>query len=103
MADPENKSDKSAEADSDHGSKEQEIYQQRLDKAAKWRDAGFNPYGNGFRPEHQAAEIHARHGSQSTEELDQNPVTYTVAGRIVAMRTFGKAAFIKLRDRSGEI
>ncbi len=77
MADTENKSEKSADADSDHGSKEQEIYQQRLDKAAKWRDAGFNPYGNGYRPEHQAEEIHAKHGSQSTEELEKTPSTST--------------------------
>jgi lysyl-tRNA synthetase, class II len=102
MADTENKTDKAAEADL--GSKEQEIYQQRLDKAGRWREAGFNPYGNGYRPEHQASEIHARHGAQSAEELEQAPPTsYTVAGRIVAMRTFGKAAFIKLRDRSGEL
>ncbi|MGZ6080836.1 MAG: lysine--tRNA ligase, partial [Myxococcaceae bacterium] len=41
--------------------------------------------------------------SQSAEDLEKNPATYTVAGRIIAMRTFGKAAFIKLRDRSGEL
>src|SRR5256886_10368522 len=28
---------------------------------------------------------------------------FSVAGRIVAHRSFGKAAFVKLRDRSGEI
>ena len=49
-------------------------------------------------------EIHAKHGAQSAEDLEKGPpAVYTVAGRIVAMRTFGKAAFIKLRDRSGEI
>jgi lysyl-tRNA synthetase class 2 len=96
---PENKT-----AEVDLGSKEQEIYAQRLEKAQKWREAGFNPYGNGYRPQHQAADIHARHGQQSTEELEQAPpLTYDVAGRIVAVRSFGKAAFIKLRDRSGEL
>ncbi|WP_224370865.1 lysine--tRNA ligase [Hyalangium versicolor] len=102
MAETENKTDKVAEADL--GSKEQEIYQQRLDKAGKWREAGFNPYGNGYRPEHLAAEIHAKHSSQSAEDLEKGPpTTYTVAGRIISRSGFGKAAFIKLRDRSGEI
>ncbi|MBU8899188.1 lysine--tRNA ligase [Corallococcus sp. H22C18031201] len=90
--------------EADLGSKEQEIYQQRLDKAAKWRDSGFNPYGNGYRPQHTAAEIVAKHADQSAEELEKAATApYDVAGRIVAMRSFGKAAFIKLRDRTGEI
>ena len=96
---PENKT-----AEVDHGSKEQEIYAQRLEKARKWKDAGFNPYGNGYRPEHLAADILARHESQSTEDIEKaGPLAYDVAGRIVAVRSFGKAAFVKLRDRSGEI
>jgi len=85
------------------GSKEQEIYDQRLEKAAKWREAGFNPYGNGHRPQHLAADILAKHADATPEALEQTPATYEVAGRLVAMRSFGKAAFIKLRDRSGEI
>ncbi|WP_434389401.1 lysine--tRNA ligase [Melittangium boletus] len=100
MADtPENKT-----AEADLGSKEQEIYAQRLDKAQKWRDSGVNPYGNGHRPAHLAQEIIDRHAQQSTEDLEKaGPLAYSVAGRIVAVRSFGKAAFVKLRDRSGEI
>ena len=101
MAETENKSDKSA-GEGDLGTKEQEIYDQRLEKAGKWRDAGFNPYGNGYRPQHQAAEIHDKHGAQTAEEIEQAaPPPYDVAGRVVAMRSFGKAAFIKLRDQIG--
>jgi lysyl-tRNA synthetase class 2 len=89
---------------SDDGSKEQEIYTQRLEKAQKWRELGANPWGNGFSPEHLAELIHQRHGEQSIEQLEAAPpAVYSVAGRIVAMRSFGKAAFIKLRDRSGEV
>ncbi|HYX90791.1 MAG TPA: lysine--tRNA ligase [Myxococcaceae bacterium] len=91
--------------DESSATKEQEIYEQRLDKARKWRELGLHPWGHGYRPEHQAADIHGRHGSQSLEELERlSPApSYSVAGRIVAMRSFGKAAFVKLRDRSGEI
>jgi lysyl-tRNA synthetase class 2 len=91
--------------DEQGSSKEQEIYEQRLEKARKWRERGANPWGNGYRPEHLAADIHTRHGQQTAQELEalSPPPSYDVAGRIVALRSFGKAAFVKLRDRSGEI
>ena len=89
---------------SEEGLKEQELYQQRLQSAQKWRDLGANPFGNGFRPEHTAGEISAKHHAQSTADLEQAPpAVYSVAGRVVGMRSFGKAAFIVIRDRSGTI
>jgi lysyl-tRNA synthetase class 2 len=88
----------------EHQSKEEEIYAQRQEKAAKWREQGINPFGNGYRPANLAAEVHAAHGNQSAEEIEKaGAPVYDVAGRIVALRSFGKAAFIKLRDRSGEV
>ncbi|MBX5482346.1 MAG: lysine--tRNA ligase [Myxococcaceae bacterium] len=89
----------------ERASKEQEIYQQRLEKAQKWRELGANPWGNGYRPEHLLGEIAAKYAETTGPELEAlspKPV-YNVAGRIVAMRSFGKAAFIQLRDRSGEL
>jgi lysyl-tRNA synthetase class 2 len=93
-----------AEDTTDLGSKEQEIYAQRLEKAKRWREMGANPWGNGYRPRDLAADIVGRHQGQSTEELEKAPPPpYEIAGRVVALRSFGKAAFIKLRDRSGEL
>ncbi len=89
--------------DIDFGKKEQELYEQRLAKAERWRELGLNPYGNGYRPEHTAQEILQRHDSDTAEQLEASSQRYDVAGRLVAMRSFGKAAFIKLRDRTGEI
>jgi len=90
--------------DAELGSKEQEIYAQRLEKAQKWREAGSNPWGNGYKPRHLASEILKAHDKQSAEELEKaGPAVYDVAGRVIAVRSFGKAAFIKVRDRSGEI
>ncbi|MHB8879357.1 MAG: OB-fold nucleic acid binding domain-containing protein, partial [Myxococcaceae bacterium] len=85
------------------GTKEQEIYAQRLEKAKRWRELGANPWGNGYRPEHLAGDIVLRHDKATAEELEKAPPTYSIAGRIVAIRSFGKAAFVKLRDRSGEL
>src|SRR5271169_4603084 len=84
--------------------KEQELITGRLQKAKGWRALGLDPYGNGFRPEHLAADILRIHGGQSAEELASSAAPrYTIAGRVIAIRSFGKAAFLKLRDRSGEI
>jgi lysyl-tRNA synthetase class 2 len=46
---------------SDEGKKEHELYEQRVASAQKWRDLGANPFGNGFRPEHTAAQILEKH------------------------------------------
>ena len=83
--------------------KENELIAQRLEKAKGWRALGLNPYSNGFRPGALAADIVLAHGGESAEQLEAAAHRYTVAGRVVAIRSFGKAAFLKLRDRSGEI
>jgi lysyl-tRNA synthetase class 2 len=88
----------------DLGRKEQEIYAVRLEKARKWRALGTHPWGSGYRPAHLAAEVLKNHQSQSAPELESAPPReYRIAGRVMALRSFGKAAFVRLRDRSGEI
>src|SRR4051812_3002182 len=93
-----------AQSDADGHGKEQEIFEQRLQKAAKWKELGANPFGNGYAPKNLAKQIHDAHGNQTDEQIQSaGAPTYDVAGRIIALRTFGKAAFVKIRDRSGEI
>lgn len=89
---------------SDEGIKEHEIYALRLEKAQKWRELGQNPYGNGYVPTDLAEQVHKAHGHLTAEQIEQGArAVYNLAGRIIAVRSFGKAAFVKLRDRSGEI
>jgi lysyl-tRNA synthetase, class II len=83
--------------------KEAQLIAQRQEKARGWRALGVDPYGSGFQPEHLAASIHKAHAEQTAEQLAASTEGYTVAGRVIAIRSFGKAAFLKLRDRSGEI
>jgi len=89
--------------DGDLHGKEQEIYALRQEKARKWREHGVNPWANGYRPKNLAAEIIDKQSKQTAEELEKEAAEYDVAGRVLAIRSFGKAAFVKLRDRSGEI
>ena len=90
-------------SDEIESAKEHELYAQRLEKAERWRTLGCNPFGNGFRPTDLAGDITRRHGSDTAQQLETAPPAYCIAGRVVALRSFGKAAFIKLRDRSGEL
>ncbi|MFZ5471111.1 MAG: lysine--tRNA ligase [Myxococcota bacterium] len=87
----------------DEGSKEQELYAQRLEKAHKWREKGVNPWGNGYRPKHRVADILSKHQKATAAELEGAPPVYNIAGRVVENRSFGKLSFLRLRDRSGQI
>ncbi len=89
-------------------SDERELIAERERKVAELRQAGQNPYANGFSPSHTAGDVHAWFAAGNVPAA--NPLTdepraarFSVAGRIVALRSFGKAAFAKVRDRSGEI
>src|SRR5512139_3073205 len=89
-------------------SDERELIAERERKVALLRATGQNPYANGFSPAHTAAQVHAwfaAGGVPTANPLTDEPraTRFSVAGRIVALRSFGKAAFAKVRDRSGEI
>lgn len=81
----------------------QEIRAQRLEKITQLRALGRDPYANQYRPTHWAADIHAQWESLDGPALEAERIPVIVAGRIVASRSFGKAGFIKLLDRTGQI
>jgi lysyl-tRNA synthetase class 2 len=76
------------------------LLQRRRKVDALW-EAGVNPYPNDFKPLHTSAEVIAAYGDK--EQFDAGNEQYVVAGRILARRSFGKAAFIQLQDRKGRI
>ncbi|MEW6487437.1 MAG: lysine--tRNA ligase [Thermodesulfobacteriota bacterium] len=79
------------------------LIRQRLETLAALRAAGVNPYPNDFRPTHAAAQILTEHGDKDAEALAALGQTFALAGRVMALRSFGKAAFVKLQDRSGQL
>jgi lysyl-tRNA synthetase class 2 len=87
----------------DLGTTEREIIAQRLKKAEALRALGVNPYGNGYAPRHLSAEVARRYGDQPADEIARDPGSWSIAGRVLAIRSFGKAAFLRVRDRAGEI
>ncbi len=76
------------------------LLQRRKKVDALW-EAGINPYPNDFRPIHTARDVVDAYGHQ--ENIEEDAAIFVLAGRIVARRSFGKAAFIQVQDRNGRI
>lgn len=68
----------------------------RRQRLQRWRERGIDPYGARFERTHLAATIQEAFEALAGEEV-------AVAGRIMALRRQGKAAFADLHDRSGRI
>ncbi len=80
-----------------------ELFQQRIRKLEALKREGIDPYPNHFRVTHTSKDIHEAFGSLSDEELKSIKETFCLAGRILAIRDFGKASFIQIQDRKGRI
>lgn len=76
---------------------------ERLAKADEFRAQGYNPYANGFSPTVTCAQFHQRFESSTREALAEDQTVYALAGRVMAIRTMGKASFLRIKDRSGDI
>ncbi|MEZ4598873.1 MAG: lysine--tRNA ligase [Syntrophotaleaceae bacterium] len=80
-----------------------EILLQRRAKLDELRSLGANPYANDFPVTHNTADVKQAHGDQDAAEMEHCGENYCLAGRIMARRDFGKAAFIQLSDRKGQL
>lgn len=78
-----------------------ELLLQRRRKVDTLWEEGINPYPNDFRPLHTSADLVAAWGN--IQEIPEKAQTFTVAGRIIARRSFGKAAFVQVQDRKGRM
>jgi lysyl-tRNA synthetase, class II len=78
-------------------SEEEQIRQRRanLDAITK---LGISPYPNRFATTDTVSVLADTHGERTKEELDAHRVETTTAGRIVSIRSFGKAGFFVLSD-----
>ncbi len=74
---------------------------QRRQKIDALRQAGINPYPNGICVTHTVADIlnYVDTIAEGAEAEDK----FRVAGRMMAINSFGKSAFIRFRDRTGTL
>ncbi|MFW5819194.1 MAG: lysine--tRNA ligase [Desulfovermiculus sp.] len=80
-----------------------QVLQQRKEKAAFLEDAGVQLFPNDFQKTRDIAWIQSTYAHTSSEELETDSTEFALAGRIVALRSFGKATFLHLQDESGRM
>jgi lysyl-tRNA synthetase, class II len=83
------------------GKGESELLLERRRKLEKLREEGVDPFPPTFGDRTALSDIRERH--EGLGEGEEASESYRVAGRLVARRGHGKAAFLDLEDRSGRL
>ena len=81
---------------------ESSLIAERRRKLGELRESG-NAYPNDFRRNALADELHQSFGQHEDEHLREEDVHVSVSGRMMAKRVMGKASFVKIQDRTGQI
>jgi lysyl-tRNA synthetase class 2 len=81
---------------------ENKLIAERRRKLDGLREHG-NAFPNDFRRNATADELQQTFEDHDNETLQEESIHVAVAGRMMAKRVMGKASFIKLQDRSGQI
>lgn len=82
---------------------ENEYMRVRREKGLKLNELGTSAYPNGMKVANTTKELRAGYEDKSGEELEKSSPVFTIAGRVMAIRSFGKAAFLQIQDRSGRL
>ncbi|HVI24456.1 MAG TPA: OB-fold nucleic acid binding domain-containing protein, partial [Myxococcales bacterium] len=76
----------------------------REGKALSLRERGSDPYPAGVHVTTTTGHVREVHAGDDAKALDAEPSgPYAIAGRVVGIRTMGKATFLSLRDRDGDL
>ena len=82
---------------------ESRIITARKEKVEQVREQGINPYPNDFKRQNTCIEVRSEMDGLTPEQVESSGKSYVLSGRIMAVRDFGKAAFLQLEDGSGRI
>ena len=82
--------------------KTSELIQKRRDKFDQLKTNNLQLFPNDFKVSHTINEIHEITGKTPEAVKEDEPV-FNLAGRMMAINRFGKTAFIRFRDRSGQL
>ncbi|MEK6614429.1 MAG: lysine--tRNA ligase, partial [Candidatus Binatota bacterium] len=75
----------------------------RRQKLLTLKEEGNSLYPNDFKPGHLTSRIIADFGALSEAHLGALKTDFSLAGRIMGIRSFGKASFFHLQDRKGRL
>jgi lysyl-tRNA synthetase, class II len=81
---------------------ENHVIAERREKLKALREKGV-AFPNDFKPQHQAAALHAEFGTAENESLEPLAKQVVIAGRMMLKRVMGKASFATVQDTSGRI
>lgn len=79
------------------------LFEERRKKAEDLRAMGVQLYPAGYPVTITAAEAARRFGETDAKALEEAPESFSMAGRVMSLRDFGKASFIHIKDRSGRL
>ena len=82
---------------------ENELIEQRKQKLEELKSLKVNPFANDFKPSNLASDITSKYGELSDEKLRLIAEEYSLAGRVITIRDFGKSIFFHIMDRTGKI
>ncbi|WP_028543412.1 lysine--tRNA ligase [Paenibacillus taiwanensis] len=80
-----------------------ELLQIRRDKLEELRKLGIDPFGTKYTRTHTAKAVLDSYVDMPKEELEEQHVEVSLAGRIMAKRGMGKASFAHIQDLTGRI
>lgn len=75
----------------------------RREKLKKLTEDGLDPFGKRFDRTYTAETMETSFGQLTKEQLEEESVEVTIAGRIMTKRGKGKAGFAHLQDLSGQV
>ena len=70
----------------------------RREKIQKLRDEGINPFKNDIKPSILIVDLIATYAGTDPESFEKDLKIYSIVGRITAIRSFGKSAFIQIKQ-----
>ncbi len=79
------------------------VIEDRIKKAETLKEMGINLYPAGYRYDITSSEAFERFNQMDSAALEKEKKGFSMAGRIMSLRDFGKAAFIHIKDGTGRI
>ena len=80
---------------------EQELVRRK--KLEELKEMGIDPFGDRYDVDSNSKEIKDNYDSYTNEELEKKGIDVSIAGRIMTKRIKGKAGFMHIQDKYGQI
>jgi lysyl-tRNA synthetase, class II len=78
-----------------------DLVAKRKEKIEQLRSEGINPFPSGIQVPHTVSDIRRAIASDPADVVQA--MSFSVAGRLMAVNSFGKSAFVRFRDRSDQM